>query len=66
MDNTTFKIISKDELMEQLGITKNQLVMRNHVVTEKLFCAAILDAGSDVTERILKKYHILKDILEGE
>ena len=61
----TFRIITKSELMKQLGIEPNQLVMRNHTVTEKLFCAAILDAGTDVASQILRKYNVLKDILDG-
>mgnify|MGYP001266171481 CR=1 FL=1 len=60
----SFKIITKLELMQQLNITPNQLVTRNHAVTEKLFCCALLDAGTDVTAQVLAKYHILRDILE--
>lgn len=60
----TFRIITKPELMQQLGIEQNQLVMKNHIVTEKLFCLAILDAGTEIAEQILRKYNVLRDILD--
>ena len=60
-----FRIMSKEELMQHLGIEPNQLVTENHTVTEKLFCAAILDAGTEITAQILRKYHVLRGILYG-
>ncbi len=65
-ERDAYRILTKLELMQQLHIEPNQLVTRNHTVTEKLFCCALLDAGSVVTAQVLAKYHILRDILEDK
>jgi hypothetical protein len=57
-----------------MTMTRNDLVAQLHIslqddlthIYEKLFCAALLTEGSDVTARVLTEYNFLKGVLKGE
>lgn len=56
-----------------MTMTRNDLVAQLHIsledelphIYEKLFCAALLREGSEVTERVLREYNFLKGVLKG-
>jgi hypothetical protein len=52
--------------MESLNITKEEIVSHPERVTEKLFCVAILNEGTDIAARILYKFRELKMRLNQE
>ena len=58
--------ITKEAIMSQLHITDIDTVQHKAWVVEKLFCAAILNQGTDIAAKILKNYNELRDILYGE
>jgi len=60
--------ITKEAIMSQLGITDSHLAgpAYHAIVIEKLFCAAILNQGTDFAAKTLANYNKLKDILYGK
>ena len=56
-----------------MTMTRNDLVTQLHIgledelthIYEKLFIAALLQEGSEVTERVLREYNFLKEVLKG-
>ena len=56
-----------------MTMTRNDLLANLHIregdemshTYEKLFCAALLREGTDVTERVLREYNFLKGVLKG-
>lgn len=57
--------ITREAIMSQLGITQSQITAPAYhaIVIEKLFCAAILNQGTDFAAKTLANYNKLKDIL---
>ena len=56
--------MNRKTLMKQLHITYDEICLHPESVTEKLFLAAILSEGTDIAERVLRKFHELKDMLK--
>jgi len=50
--------------MSRLGITENQILTHSQQVTEKLFCAAVINEGTDYAWRVLGRYNEMLKILE--
>jgi hypothetical protein len=55
--------ITREGIMAQLHITDLQISANNPIVIEKLFCAAILNQGTDFAAKTLANYNKLRDIL---
>jgi hypothetical protein len=52
------------EIMENLGITEDDILNRPELVTEKLFCTAIINQGTEIASKILTNYLLLAKELE--
>ena len=59
------KGITREAIMSQLGITEGQIRQSGFAkeITEKLFCCAILNQGTDFAAKTLANYNKLRDIL---
>jgi len=57
--------ITREGIMNQLGITIEDFtdLQKKAIVVEKLFCAAILNQGTDFAAKTLANYNKLRDIL---
>jgi len=60
--------ITREAIMSQFGITIDDFtdLQKKSIVVEKLFCAAILNQGTDFAAKTLANYNKLKDILYGK
>lgn len=55
--------MTKEQIMARLLITENQILKEPQTIVEKIFCAAILRQGTDISLKILKDYNEMMDIL---
>ena len=55
--------MTREQIMEQLYLSENEVVTHAPIVMEKLFCVAIINQGTDVAVRILNAYQEMDKIL---
>jgi hypothetical protein len=55
--------MDRTETMKSLGIDEVMISTIPVLVTEKMFCAALLNEGTVVTARVLKKYNEIRDVI---
>jgi len=52
--------MNREQIMESLCISEGD---QNDIITEKLFCCALIRQGTIVTEKVLRDYGEMKKIL---
>ena len=57
------KCVDRKQLMFHLNLCDDQVIQKDQIVTERLFCVAILNQGTDIAAKILKEYNELKEIV---
>jgi len=55
--------MKKEQIMEQLYITQEDIDKRYYLVIEKLYLTAIINQGTEVAAKILKNFVDLRNIL---
>ena len=55
--------MTREEIMQQLNITEDDVIETKFSVFEKLFCASISTQGTDKVTEILGEYNKLRDVL---
>ena len=55
--------MAREQMMEQLYITEDEILTRPEKIIEKLFLVAIMQEGTAVTARVTGKFLELRNIL---
>jgi hypothetical protein len=56
--------MTRDELMQAISISEEDLVLDKANVIQKIFCLALLNQGTDIARNVLNDYIKIRDILE--